>query len=102
MVLLVYSVLNKPTFRAKQGYFGDATTYCTSDTTKILVSTHNDVPKEEHQVNAQEASLWAKNHKIEFVQVSSKTGEGLRVLKKLIMDNLQEKEERTVKLINFL
>mmetsp|Transcript_3179 Transcript_3179/g.4369 ORF Transcript_3179/g.4369 Transcript_3179/m.4369 type:complete len:305 (-) Transcript_3179:83-997(-) len=88
-ILLVYSVADRASFDELKSYFNEASARCVSTAKMILVSTCNDLPKEQHQVKDEEGRRWAEQHgNLPFVQISSKTLQGIQHLQIVIMKSL--------------
>lgn len=86
--VLVYSVIDRNSFESVEELFRRVK--ANSDAKIILVSTFNDRPKEQHVVTSLEGQTIASKHKVHFVEVSSKTGDRMLMLRKLIVEQVLE------------
>ena len=99
IIVFVYAINNKKSFENIQSWDKDVTTYTNKKPKFLLVGNKLDL-EEGRQVSTEEAQEYAKKNKMEFVEVSAKTGDGISddmfnsIIKELLDDMKKEKKEK--------
>jgi Ras-related protein Rab-8A len=76
-IILTYSVVDRPSFENIERWMTQIDNNAPSDVSKVLIATKGDL-EDERQVSTEEGILLARKFRLEFMEVSAKTGKNVR------------------------
>ena len=91
-ILALYDITNDITFENLKIWIRTIKEECNSSIPIIIVGNKTDL-EDQHKVNKNDAILYAKNEKVEYIETSSKTGENILKAITLISEQILESNE---------
>ena len=99
-ILIVFDVTKKESFENIQNWINEVTVYTGNDVVIICLGNKNDLKKE---IDKKEIIDFKKNTNLEILNVSAKTGEGVKeafkhIVELLIKKKMENKDDNEIKL----
>lgn len=98
-VIFTYSIDDKDSFRKLSQFLQDAEDHAREEFCKILVGNKKDTS--ERQVAYDEGKQFAESQKMEFIETSARTGEGIAELFEILTRDILQKGSRSKRLGGF-
>ena len=93
LIAFVYAINNRNSFNSIPKWVDEVKKQTDKNTKFLLVGNKCDLEENKRQVSTEEAQEYAKENKIEFIEVSAKTEKGINdMFKYIISELLKEKE----------